>query len=116
MNQTVNNPNGQPLTPPQPGSENFDQRMRAYEAWQRDEGRRVQQAQTDALLANERASRELIALAAGIPGTQRPVNARRELTLRILLAQPQVTGQTGLNAVDCAMQLADAFLVRFPEA
>ncbi len=113
MNTAVT-PNSQPPALPQPGSEDFDQRMRLYEAWQRDENRRVQQKQTDALLANEKASRELIALAAGVSNTLPAGNARRDLALQILLSQPQVTGQTGLQAVDCAIQLADAFLVRFP--
>jgi hypothetical protein len=73
--------------------------------------REVQRQKVAALTANEIASRELITLAAGFPSAQ-PGAPRRDLALRILLAQPQVTGQTELQAVDCAIRLADAFSKR----
>lgn len=108
--QTINTQ--PPVQPPQIGDPQFDAKMRLYEAAQRDRDIAARIDQAAALRANEAASRELIRLAGGIPPTQ--ASERRELALRILLAQPQVTGQTGLQAVDCAIQLADGFLTRFP--
>ena len=56
-----------PPTMPVPGDPLFDQKARVYEAWQRDEGMKIQREKIAALHANERASRDLLAWAASQP-------------------------------------------------
>lgn len=56
-----------PPTMPTPGDPLFDQKARVYEAWQRDEGMKIQREKILALQANEKASRDLLAWAASVP-------------------------------------------------
>lgn len=57
----------EPPTMPPAGDPLFDQRARVYEAWQRDQGMKLEREKIAAIWANEKASRDLLAWAAGVP-------------------------------------------------